>query len=104
MVDIIDEIWPSFAISLVIPEGFADIINVTAPSSALVGETINVGVEVINNGGDDNLFSKIIDTDTEEAVSGLRSFISSGASMLFTHELIMPNKDWNLKVNAGHEE
>ena len=105
MVDIVDESQLlTINIEEVVEEGFAHIVNIDAPSSAAPGEIFNIVIEVKNTGGDDVIFTKIIDTDTGELVSELRTNISGGGTGTFLHqELTMPDRDWNLRIDAGHE-
>ena len=106
MADIIDNTSP-FTINLeipVVPEGFASITNVIAPTEALIGQSFDISVDITNTGGEDIIFSKIIDIDTGELISEIRIILIAGQTGTFLHQgLIMPERDWNLSVDAGHE-
>ena len=105
--DIID-VQQTFSIALAEPpiqEGQATISGIVAPSEALAGETISVSATVRNDGGDDTIFAMVTDTDAE-AVVGERqeAVLASGSETTFSWSLVMPDRQLNLLMDAGHTE
>jgi hypothetical protein len=75
----------------------------TTPQTA--GASIPISVTVKNEGtGAGVLWGEVVDTDTNTTV-GARTNTSSlpvGSAATLTWTLTMPNKNWNLRLNAGH--
>ena len=105
MVDIIDSTYPITVLKS-IEEGNLQITNVTAPSEALPGTFFDIDIAITNLGGDDACFVWIYDADTGIYVSQDGRFSAPGYSSfsITASNLLMPDKDWNLVIQAGHEE
>lgn len=110
MVDYIDSLYPGpseadyFIIIALRPYGFATIVSVNYPSMAYIGSIITITVEIRNDGIPDELFSKVVDIDTGGVIDRIINRVRNDRTMIFIHELIMPDKDWHLRIDAGHEE
>ena len=87
-------------------EGFATITSFSADkSSAYQGEDITLSFGLKNNGSvTDSLFANIIDVDTGIVVQEYQIQLSAGATTVRFASFIMPNKTWNLRLEAGHVE
>jgi len=86
-------------------EGIAQIGVITAPTEAVANQTITVDVEVKNVGtGPGGLYAYVIDRDTNTVVAQ-KAYTASLPVSGVAHvawNLIMPNKNWNLRAIAGH--
>lgn len=86
-------------------EGYAVITGINAPTEAGAGENISVSSNVRNDGGEDAIFAYLSDTDTDEIIGNRQSAIlPAGNEASFPWNLIMPNKQLNITIKAGHEE
>jgi hypothetical protein len=84
----------------------ATITALTYPTTAqAAGASVPISVTVRNDGtGAGVLWGEVVDRDTSSTV-GARTNTSSlgvGSSATLTWTLTMPNKNWNLRLNAGH--
>jgi hypothetical protein len=85
-------------------EGFATITNITAPTSAHIGDPISINVTIRNDGGvTDNFFVWITDLDT---LSKMVDTVTLAPGQTYTTGLdtTMPNRDLRLKIDAGYVE
>lgn len=86
----------------------AQIRSYSAPASARVGSIVGITVTVSNEGPVGGLvYCRIVDADTGAEV-GARIETSLPAFGTYTEdfiwELVMPNKSWSLRIEAGHIE
>lgn len=105
--DVID-VQQTFSILLAeppIPEGQAAISGINAPTEAQAGEAVPVSAVVRTDGGEDTIFAVVTDTDAG-AVVGERqeAVLASGSETTFSWSLIMPDRQLNLELSAGHIE
>jgi hypothetical protein len=85
------------------PTPKAGIDSISAPVSASAGDSITVIVSFHNAGSTGLLWSEIIDRDTGEIVGVQEPIqLDAGASGSLSWTLTMPNKNWNLRAEAGH--
>jgi len=75
------------------------------PSSASPGETVVITVEVTNQGGDTAIpqWVRLVDLDTGEELKRKDFVLPTGGSTGASWSLIMPDRDWRLRVEAGYE-
>jgi hypothetical protein len=103
MVDVVDA-QQTLTITL-IQEGMAAIINVSAPPNARPGDVFTVTVSVRNDGSDDTIFAVLYDNDTGEVIGARQeTILASGSSADFSWDITMPEKDLNIRIDAGHVE
>ena len=105
MVDIIDS-TRTVSIARTIIEGNLQIVNVTAPSEVAPGTSFNIELGLRNDGGDDTGFIWVFDTDTGEYLlkNGKLSIPGYASFPLTLTGFVMPNREWNLRIEAGHVE
>ena len=89
---------------ILVPEGEADITNITAPSEATAGDPVAITANVNNIGDDDFMFASLVDDDTGIEIDYVIGYAPSGLTLPFEFTPDMPNKIWNLRVDAGHQE
>lgn len=103
--DVIDVQQPFTVTLLVYP--IARIVSYGAPAVAYAGTLISVTVDVVNDGGEGPIWIHVIDADNGLVV-GTRQEVHAlpGPTVLpFRWDnLVMPNKTWNLLIEAGHVE
>lgn len=89
-------------------EGFAAITNFTSyPIIVHPGDSITFSFSLRNDGNTDNLFARILDIDTGTEVIPIYVFTSVATGQTVSYDppsVIMPNKNWNLRLEAGHIE
>lgn len=102
--DIIDA-QQTFTINLAIPEGFAEITNINAPSNAYEGDTVNMEITIANAGGSDTMFVSLESPGvTFSPSSRQEAYIESGVTSSFSFSFVMPASSVNIDVSAGHVE
>lgn len=78
------------------------------PPKASQGEGVIIDYQIRNKGAADILFGSFYDNDTgSQIVDPLRIYLESGQSQLIREQFDnkqMPNKNWNIRLEAGHEE
>ena len=96
-----------FTISVSLPppeEGKATIISISKPSTFTSGVSFHIKSNVRNDGGDDNLYVKLIDKDTGSVLKDYTSpTISSGN--IWEHDMIVTitkETDFHGTIEAGH--
>lgn len=99
----------SFTITLTTPPvgaAKASIVSVAYPTTPQSqGASVQVQLAVKNIGDAAGvLWGRLIDTDTGGTVGAQTntSSLAVGASATLTWNLTMPNKNWNLRAEAGH--
>lgn len=105
--DVID-VQQTFSILLKVPpvpEGQAVISGINAPTEAGEGESVPVSANIRNDGGDDTIFAMMTDTDTNEVVGARQEIVlATGIEATFPWDIVMPNRQLNLRIDAGHVE
>jgi len=92
-----------FTVALV-SDPLMDITLLTAPSSARPGQTITIHVVWKNNGGDGNAWVAVGDLDYPTPMLYSRMFpVFSGIAGYDDVVLIMPNRNFRLELQVGHE-
>ena len=87
------------------PEGFGQISVTTAPpADAHEGDIFTVAGTITNTGEADDIFVQIKDMDTGGIIDTQGWSLAGGASTNWSFNLTMPNKTWNLRLEAGHNE
>lgn len=74
-------------------------------TKAYPGQTIKIRVSVRNDGDDDYIWYTVKDTDTGAIIDQPTGnpFLKKGETLVRTGaEQTMPNRNWNLLVEAGH--
>ena len=84
------------------PGGLAEVINVVTIVTANPGDPINITATIRNNGEEDAIFCKIVDEDTEEVYDTQEQTIPADGTADFSHQVIMPFRDFNLRIDTGH--
>lgn len=86
-------------------EGKADITNVDAPSEFTPNVIFGIDVSVKNIGEDDTIFARLKNIDTGNLLAELSETVGSGATKLFTFNLMLSqNTTFHGLIEAGHEE
>jgi subtilase family serine protease len=88
----------------VIQEGFARIISYSVPSSAVPGSTISITATVRNDGAaSDTIFAQVKEGTT---VVGPMQVVdlSVGEEHTFEWNITMPNRTFEITIEAGHVE
>ena len=89
---------------IIMAEGNVTITSVEAqPSEASPGQTVFLIVNGQNMGDEDNCFFNIIDQDDGSLVARRDIVLGNGGFSVVPPSLTMPNKDWHLIVEGGHE-
>jgi len=98
-----------FTIPVYIPkpkEGKATIISISKPSTFTPGVSFHIKPKMRNDGGDDNLYVKLIDKDTGSVLKDYTSpTILSGNT--WEHDMIVTitqETDFHGRIDAGHIE
>lgn len=89
------------------PEGQARIDNIVAPTQVQQGEPFNVTYDCHNDGGADELYGFIFDTDAQAEMPGTRwvETIDGGAVKNVLHSFLNGiNTDIHAEIRAGHME
>jgi len=81
-------------------EGFLEIIGITAPSSAHVGDTINFIVHTKNTGGADDFKVEL----TGDITGSSEFYLGAGLTKDITFSFIMPDKNISIQINTYHWE
>lgn len=90
---------------LLIVEGEASFIWVTAPSEFTPNVPFNIDVTVKNIGGTDDIFSRIRNQDTTEILSELSIGIPGGGQHVFRHTITLSQTTiFHCLIEIGHEE
>jgi len=86
-------------------EGSATIISIYKSSTFTPGESFQVKPKVRNDGDDDTLFVRLINTDTGSTLKESTHYTSSGATWEQSWTVIITQEtDFHGRVEAGHEE
>ena len=89
-------------------EGFATILSFTADkASAHAGDSITFLMSIRNDGDvTDGIFARIIDVDIGAIVMSDIFFMLAPGEVFgpYPRTVTMPNKTWNLRLEAGHQE
>ena len=89
-----------------IREGFAVITNFTIDKAeARIGDPLTFSFSIRNDGSVDDLFGRIIDINTGEELH-FETFqaVAIGQTVNGEAVILMPNKDLNVRLEAGHVE
>lgn len=90
---------------LAVVEGEAAFIWVTAPSEFTPYIPFDISVTVQNNGGTDDIFSRIINQDTGTVISELVEHVVGGGQHVFVHTITLTqNTYFHCLIQIGHEE
>ena len=116
MVDIIDS-TQSFTINLIAPppppppppsQGFGQIVagSLQAPTELAAGEPVNISISVRNDGQvADNLVVYVQDPDALTNLYFITGYVGVGQTMIVrTSGIVMPNRNLNILIQAGHIE
>lgn len=106
MVDVIDQPPTSFTITL-INEGLAVIGTVTYPSSARAGKGITILAPITNDSMvADTLFARLWDVTLNAEIAGSRlsASFTAGQTQTMQWPLTMPNRNFVIRIDAGHVE
>ena len=89
-----------------VTEGYGVIVSFTSDKdTAYAGDTINLSMTIRNDGDTDDIFARITDADTGETVmEDVVWLVTAGETVDYSIPVTMPNKNWNLKLIAGHVE
>jgi len=103
MVDQIDTTYP-ITITRLLVEGDLEITSVIAPSELVPGALFDIQIFFTNHGGDDACFIWVKDADSGGYYHRNGRFDAPGYSLLNVTitDFLMPNKDLNLLIEAGH--
>ncbi len=101
--DVIDDAYP-VSIAKKWVEGYLDIVNVIAPLEVEPGTYFTIDVDITNSGGDDTGFVWVKDADSGTYYIQDGKFSAPGYSsfIITTTDLLMPNRNLNLMIEAGH--
>jgi len=87
------------------PEGKATISSFTPATSATAGQFFQVfSFNLTNSGGADTFFVKLTDTDINSTTELWRNTIPANGTMQITWSGTMPNRNWRLRIDVGHEQ
>lgn len=90
-------------IPVLIPEGKADIVSVSVPSSFTPGVAFNVVVFIKNIGYTDDLFITFTDTDTGRLIAEVILRLAGGATEDWGINMTLTQTtDFHGKIEAGH--
>jgi len=85
-------------------EGKATIISITKPDTFTPGESFTVKHSTKNNGGDDTLFARLINTDTGAILKESTHYTASGVTWgEYWTITLTQTTDFHGRVEAGHE-
>lgn len=89
-------------------EGHATLYYFTFPPIQRAGKNVSLTVGLRNDGTvPDFLWHRVYDTDTGTPVTGRGGWATAfnvGEERLIQLNITMPNKNWNLRIDVGHEE
>ncbi|GAH74516.1 unnamed protein product, partial [marine sediment metagenome] len=88
-----------------IVEGKATIVSITAPASFTTGVPFYIKPKIRNDGGDDKLYLRIIDKDTNTELKHGYITLAAGKEYMPTWKLtIIQTTDFHGELEAGHVE
>jgi hypothetical protein len=92
-----------FTVAAVVPPN-VKIENLSYPSSAKPGDTITISWSACNRGGDTaySEWTRLIDKDTGSELYRKDFTAAGGACVSNSKALTMPNKNYNLRIEAGY--
>ncbi|GAJ06381.1 unnamed protein product, partial [marine sediment metagenome] len=89
----------------IIPEGKATIVSITKPSNFTPGVPFYIKPKIRNDGGDDKLYLRIIDKDTNTELKHGYITLAAGKEYMPTWKLtLIQTTDFHGKLEAGHVE
>jgi len=103
--DVVDQ--RTFTVSLGEANGRGDLREewITYPSEANISEPFNIYVEWWNYGDvSDTIFCRIVDKDTGDYLFEQYDVIGVDEGRSKTVQLIMPNRNWNIRMECGHND
>lgn len=104
--DVVDDTM-NITIPVLIQEGLAVIVSVVAPDSFTPGVPFDIAITVRNDGGDDNLFIKFTNTDTQEVLIDYMNpmITTTGQLWIYYYQaLFTQTTDFHGLIKAGHVE
>ena len=98
--------YENIDIDIIVPsqEGEANMqLPPTYPSRARAGDTVNISVNVVNDGGDDNLKVELYD-ENGNLLDSVTKYVNEGDTWRATLTTTMPNHDLRFYLVSYHEE
>lgn len=94
----------TISLKAVAEEPKASIVSIEAPSEAAAGDKLTLRMMIKNIGGSGVIFGRIKDLDTGDIVGPIQSTVlASGDTVKFSwYNVVMPNRDFKLRFEAGH--
>jgi hypothetical protein len=85
-------------------EGKGAIVSVTAPSSFTPGDTVDLIIRIINNGGTDDMFIRVKNKDTGAVIADRKTVkVAAGGSDVWVPSIkITQTTDFHGTVEVGH--
>ena len=89
---------------LAVPEGFAAIAGLQAPTQVIVGQMFNIIFSLVNTGGDDDMYALLTDPGGLRIYGSVGQFLLSGQALPVSFPMTAPIVPGTLQlvVRAGH--
>jgi len=94
----------NFTILVSTPEGKAAFVSVTYPNRFTPNVPFNLVVKIMNTGGEDWIFARLINRDTGATVKDDRKFLAAGSTETWNWTITLSQEtDFHAGLEIGHE-